>query len=184
MGLYVEMQLCYGITVDLRKSTNELIKKFVEIVKKYGCDCRYEHFLELDDSHIEDKEYDIDYEYYEELIRKLLHISKSISIIFGEDNEYYEELIRKLLHISKSISIIFGEDNDISETFIGVKLECLCDTKAGFNVKIIKPMSLRNIMLQKNKAQTRYGKRLTEIAKLLFPEQNIKPDIVFLSDVE
>lgn len=160
--MYAEMWLSYGIYVNLSKSTHEQIKKFIKIINSRDYDDCYGDFLELDDTHIKEKEYNIDYDYYPELIKKILHINE------------------------KDINVIFGscEGQDVTKTFIGVKLQCLCDTKSGHNTTVITPSQLRDIMLLKNQSQKKYGKRLTEITKLLFPEQNIKPDIVFLSDVE
>ena len=164
MGLYAEIWLCYGIRVNLYKSEHEKIKKFIEIKKRVSKTCYdecYGDFLELDDTHIEDKDYTIECDYYEELISNILHIGDDISVIFDA-----------------------CEGHNLTKTFIGVNLQCLCDTKSGHSVTEVKPLPLRDMMLLKNQSQKKYGKQLTEIANSLFPEQNIKPDIIFISDIE
>lgn len=168
MGLYAEMWLCYGIRVNLYRSTHEQIKKIIEIKKRVFKTCYaecYGDFLELDDSHIDEKDDEIDCDYYPKLIKKILYTGVNqpdIRVMFDG---------------------VEGEQ-DLSKTFIGVKLQCLCDTKSGHSVTEVKPLSLHDIMQLKNQSQKKYGKQLTEISKLLFPEQNIKPDTIFVSQVE
>jgi hypothetical protein len=167
MGQYSEAWLCYGICVNLHKSNHKQIRKLMKIIKKiYDSDrmepC-YSDFFELDDSHKHKGDEVVDYEYDEELIKKILGIDEksNIQVIFQNDWLDHHENV-----------------------FIGVKLKCLCDVKSGYGTVRILQLPLHEIIKEKEDAQSKYCEQINSIAKLLFSDKIDEPDIVFVSDIE
>lgn len=158
MGLYSAFGMYYGFTVDLSKSTNEQIKKMCDIISNGGrC---YKDFIEFIDA-IVDMEGNINRWFIQELIGKILQLDGS--------------------KIKVTLSI--GESYDLTEVFFGVQLKCLCDTKSGYNVVDITPMSQRRITELTQVAKSKYDVILNKTSNLLF-DRIIESDIVFISDVD
>jgi hypothetical protein len=144
--------------VDLCESKNKQIVKFLKKYTSVYEDCS--------DSSGDDDSSDEEYDYY-----------------------FYENRIKKYVGIEEDsdIKVMFhncAEEESFDNVFIGVKLKSICDTKAGHEVRQMDSLPLRQIIKQKKQAQLQYGEQLTNAVKILFPEKEIKPDIVFISDVE